>query len=434
MRAAFIVLPLVLIVTIGGLVAWKIISLKQRLVAELETALHATAQIGSLSMDVGKGELLAAGVTLQNQRPEAPWDTASIDQVAIHFRFMDLFAPTMPIQATITGWKVTLRPTAPSGTAADSTPTPDSSGAVPAEAGPSWIQVNGIDASDGEVTIQPGGDQSIAIHGVKFHADTPTGATWTTQLSVSSIADGTFVTDAGSMQIHSDSEQATISDLAIRCGDGQITGSGSYDLAAPHALKGSFAATNVPLTLLVAARWQVKLSGNVSGNLDYKGDDGSATATGKISVSGGKFNLFPWLGKATMLVGLPDVGDTEVDQATSDYSWTNHILSLQNIDVRKQSVFRIGGKADIAADGSIDGHLKLGLPTTAVSKWPKLQTDVFNAPQDDFSFTDVHVTGTPDALQEDLSPRLLSVTAAQGAQLLQQTKQGATDLINSLLK
>jgi hypothetical protein len=123
-----------------------------------------------------------------------------------------------------------------------------------------------------------------------------------------------------------------------------------------------------------------------------------------------------------------------VDQATSDYSWKNHILSLQNIDVRKQSVFRIGGKADIAADSTIDGHLKLGLPTTAVSKWPKLQTDVFNVAQDDFSWTDVHVTGMPDQLQEDLSPRLLSVTAAQGAQLLQQTKQGATDLINQLLK
>ena len=385
-------------------------------------------------MDVRNGELLAAGVTLQNQRPEAPWDSASIDQVAIHFHFMDLFASTMPLQATITGWKVTLRPTSAAGSATDNTPVPDSTSTIPVEAGPSWIQVNGVDASEGEVTIHLGGDQNVAIHGVKFHADTPTGATWTTQLSVASIADGTFVTDAGSRQSHSDNEQATFSDLAIRCGDGEITGSGSYDLAAPHALLGNFTATNVPLTLLLAARWQVKVSGNVSGNLNYKGDDGSATASGKISVSGGKFNLFPWLGKATMLVGLPDVGDTEVDQATSDYSWTNHILSLQNIDVRKQGVFRIGGKADIAADSTIDGHLKLGLPTTAISKWPKLQTDVFNTPQDDFSFTDVHVTGTPEAPQEDLSPRLLNVGAEQGIDVLQTTKQKASDLIDQLLK
>jgi hypothetical protein len=434
MRVVFIVIPLVIVAAIGGFVAWKIAGLKQRLVAELEAALHATAQIDSLNLDLGKGELLAAGITLQNQRPEAPWDSASIDQAVIHFQFAKLFAPTMPLQVTVSGWKVTLRPTMPGSSAPDSGNSTASSGSVPAEAGPSWIQVNGVDASEGEVTVRLSDTQSVAIHGVKFHSDTPTGATWTTQLSVTSIAAGTFVTDAGSVQLHSDNQQVTFSDLAIRCADGQITGGGNFDLTAPHALKGSFTATNVPITMLVAARWQVKLSGAVSGNMDYQGDDSSSTATGKFSVSGGKFNLFPWLGKAQMLVGLPDVGDTEVDQATSDYSWKNHILSLQNIDVRKQSVFRIGGKADIAADSTIDGHLKLGLPTTAVSKWPKLQTDVFNVAQDDFSWTDVHVTGMPDQLQEDLSPRLLSVTAAQGAQLLQQTKQGATDLINQLLK
>jgi hypothetical protein len=433
MRIVLIVIPLVVLAAIGGFVAWKIIGLKQRLVAELETALHATAQVGSLNLDLGKGELLAAGITLQNQRPDAPWDNASIDQAVVHFRFADLFAPTLPLQITLSGWKVTLRPTTP-GTADNSASSADSPGSTPAEPGPSWVRVNGVDASDGEVTIRLGDDQTVTIHGVKFHSDTPTGATWTTQLSATSVASGTFITDASSVQLHSDDDQVTFNDLAIRCGDGQVTGSGELDLTAPHALKGNFTATNVPLTMLVNARWQVKLSGNVSGNLVYQGDDAAAAATGKISVSGGKFNLFPWLGKATMLVGLPDVGDTEVDQATSDYTWKNHVLSLQNIDVRKQGVFRIGGKADIAADSTIDGHLKLGLPTTAVSKWPKLQTEIFSFAQDDFSWTDVHVTGRPDQLQEDLSSRLLAVSAEQGTQMLQQTTQKATDLINQLLK
>jgi hypothetical protein len=160
--------------------------------------------------------------------------------------------------------------------------------------------------------------------------------------------------------------------------------------------------------------------------MDYQGDDNFLHRDGQGFGRGGKFNLFPWLGKATMLVGLPDVGDTEVDQATSDYSWKNHHSQpAKHRRPQATSVFRIAGKADIAADSTIDGHLKLGLPTTAVSKWPKLQTDVFSVAQDDFSWTDVHVTGTPDQLQEDLSPRLLTVGAAQGAQLLQQTKQKA---------
>jgi hypothetical protein len=376
MRIALIVVPLVLIAAIGGFIAWKVLTFKQRLITDLETALHATAQIGSLNLDLGKGELFAAGITLQNQRPDAPWDNASIDQVAIHFHFADLFSSTMPLQVTITGWKATLHGSAPGAAAPDNSTTPDSSNTAAAETGPSWVRVNSVDASDGNVTVRLDASNTVAIHGVKFHADTPTGATWTTQLSVTSLSSGTFVTDAGSVQLHSDNDQVTFTDLAIHCGDGQITGGGTYDLTDPHELKGNFTATNVPLTMLVNARWQVKISGNVSGDLAYQGDDSAATATGKLSVSGGKFNLFPWLGKATLLVGLPDVGDTDVDQATADYSWKNHVLSLANIDVRKQNVFRISGKADVAADSTIDGHLKLGLPTTAVSKWPKLQTEL----------------------------------------------------------
>jgi hypothetical protein len=186
--------------------------------------------------------------------------------------------------------------------------------------------------------------------------------------------------------------------------------------------------------MLVAVRWQVKLSGLVTGNATYQGDDNSADATGTMSVANGKFDLFPWLGKATMLVGLPDIAGTTVDQATTNFTWKNHLLTLQDIDVRKNDVFRISGQATVTAAGEIDGHLKLGLPASAVAKWPKLQTDVFNFTQDDFDWTDVHVTGTPDNVQEDLSNRLLAVGAAQGGQLLQQTTQKASDFLNSLLK
>jgi hypothetical protein len=46
----------------------------------------------------------------------------------------------------------------------------------------------------------------------------------------------------------------------------------------------------------------------------------------------------------------------------------------------------------------------------------------------------VHVTGTPEAPQEDLTSRLLTVGAEQGTDLLKQGAQKATDLINSILK
>jgi hypothetical protein len=436
MRLVFIIVPLVLIAAIGGFVAWKIAGLKQRLVNDLQSELHAKAQIASLDLDLGAGELRAAGISLQNQRPDAPWDTAAIDQVSVHFKFGDLFAPTLPVQVKVTGWKVNLHTTAlapPAGDAA-SNAFDDSAAGASDDSEARRVRVTSITTTEGEVAVLLSNTQTVTVHGVAFHAETHGGADWTTQLQIDSINAGTLTTGSGSVQLHSEADKVDFTDLAVHCGDGQITGNGDVDLDAPHTLHGTFTATSVPITMLVATRWQVKVSGLVTGNAIYQGDDNSGTATGTLSVAGGKFNLFPWLGKAVMLVGLPDITDTTVDQATSDFSWKNHLFTLQNLDIRKNDVFRMGGKASIAADDTIDAHLKLGLPSSAVSRWPKLQTDVFSVTQDDFCWTDVHVTGTPDSLQEDLSPRLLAVGAAQGGQLIQQTTQKATDLLNSLLK
>ena len=433
--AAFILIPLVLVAAIAGFIFWKISGLKQRLVDDLQSELHAKAQIASLDLDLGAGELHAAGISLQNQRPDAPWDTAAIDQASIHFKLGDLLASTLPVQVRITDWKVNLHTTAqepPPDAGGTEAPASAEFGGSPSEG--NRVRVTSLTATQGTVTVRLSDTQSVLIQGVDFQSDTSGGPNWTTHLKVDSIDAGTLKTGAGSVDMHSDDEKITFSDLSVLCGEGQIAGSGDLALEVPHALNGTFTATSVPITMLVATRWQVKLSGLVSGSVSYHGDDNSASATGKMSVAGGKFNLFPWLGKAILLVGLPDITDTTVDQATTDFTWQNHLLTLANIDIRKNDVFRIAGQTNVAADGQIDGHLKLGLPTTAVAKWPQLQTNVFSFLQDNFSWADVHVTGTPDHLQEDLSPRLLAVGAAQGGQLLQQTTQKATDFINSLLK
>ena len=188
------------------------------------------------------------------------------------------------------------------------------------------------------------------------------------------------------------------------------------------------------MTTLVGARWQMKLSGQVSGDLTYQSDELPPWPTANFPSAADVSTFFPWLGKVTVLVGLPDITGVDLDQATSDFSWKAHVLHLTNIDVRKKDVLRIAGMVDVAADGQCDGHLKIGLPSTVTARWPKLQSEVFSTPLEDCNWADVHLTGTPDNLQEDLTPRLIAVGAEQGADALKQTSQKAIDLINNLLK
>ena len=111
--------------------------------------------------------------------------------------------------------------------------------------------------------------------------------------------------------------------------------------------------------------------------------------------------MLPLLTKVTTLVGLPDISGVEVDKAHVRL----HVeelarLHLANIDVRKNDVMRIGGDVDIDTLGNVDGKLKLGLPSAVTAKWPQLQSSVFSAQSDDYNWADVHLTGTPDHLQE----------------------------------
>jgi hypothetical protein len=438
MRIFLLILALLVLLAaaVGGFAWWKVSGLKQQLVASMESALKAGVQVTSLDLDLRKGEIHAAGISLTNQNNAAPWDTAEIDQATGHFNFMDLFGPTLPLRISVSGWKLSLHTTVASGLA----PASDAGMAsapvavIPSPSEADRIRVTSVTGDEGEVSVRVSGSQTISVHGVMFDAGTHGGSEWTTELQCSSIAAGTLVTGAGSVHLQSDGDKIDFTDLAVHCGEGQIAGSGDALSSGAHTIHGNFTATSVPMTMLVAARWQMKLSGLVSGDVTYQSDDNSATASGKLSVSGGKFNILPWLGKVTLLVGLPDITGVELDQATCDFSWKDHALQLQNIDIRKKDVIRIAGQANVAADDQCDGHLRVGLPSSVTARWPKLQTEVFSAPLEDYNWTDVHVTGTPDNLQEDLTPRLLAVGAEQGTDAIKSTSQKAVDLLNSLLK
>jgi len=421
----------------AGFFWWKVSGLKQQLVLNLESSLHASVQVTSIELDLGKGEIHAAGISLSNLDADAPWDTAEIDQATGYFHLLDILGPTLPLRVSVSGWKISLHTTVASGLtpSADNGAATSASSAAPAP--PSAIdsiQVNAISGDQGDVTVRVSGSETITIHGVMFDAATHGGDQWTTDVQTTSISAGTLITGPGSVHLQSNGDKVAFDNLAVHCGEGQIAGSGEVTLDGHHAIHGDFTANSVPVTMLVSAPWQMKVSGLAGGTLAYQSDDSSATATGKMSVSGGKFNVLPGLGKLTALVGLPDITGVELDQATSDFSWKDHVLHLQNIDVRKTNVTRVAGQVDLTPDGQVDGRLKLGLPSTVTARWPKLQTDIFSTAQDDYNWADVHLTGTPDNLQEDLTPRLLALGAAQGGDLLKSTAQHAMDLIKTLLK
>jgi hypothetical protein len=425
-----ILVVLVFILGAGGaFIWWKLAGLKEALVSDLEKALGARVEVASIDLDVWKGELHAAGISLTNERASAPWDKGDISQATVRFHLGDVFASNLPVSVEVSSWNVVLHSplrtaeTPPNAAPPESIPAPSKG----------RIQVTQLSAQGGTAEVDFSDDRKVVIHGVAFEAANNGAGVWTTQLQATSIVAGSLTAGASSVQIRGEQDKITFSSLRMQCDPGVVTGDGDVALDGEHDARVTLKVVDVPVTMLVAVEWQMKLSGLASGDLHYEGNDQGGGAKGQLAVSHGKFNVLPWLGKVTSLVGLQDISDVEVDKATTDFEWKDRTLRLTNLDVRKNDVTRIAGEVDVDAKGQVDGKLKLGLPSIVTSKWPRLQEKVFPVQLEEYNWAEVHLTGTPDHLQEDLTPRLLAAGLGQGTDLLNQATQKATDIFNSFL-
>jgi len=411
----------------GAFIWWKIAGLKATLMGDLEKALGARVQVVSIDLDVWKGELHAAGISLVNERANAPWDKGDISHATVRFHLSDIFASSVPVSVEVSSWNVVLH--SPAGASEMSSAAASSVSAPSRER----IQVTQISAQEGTAEIDFSGDKKAVIHGVAFQAASNGADVWTTRLQAASIAVGSLEAGASSIEIRGEPDKITFFGLRMQCDQGVITGDGEVALNANYDARANLKAVDVPVAMLVAVQWQMKLSGLASGDLHYEGNAQGGVARGQLAVNHGKFNVLPWLGKVTSLVGLQDISDVEVDKATTDFEWKDHTLHLINLDIRKNDVTRIAGEIDVDAQGQVDGKIKLGLPSSVTSKWPQLQDKVFPIQLEDYNWAEVHLTGTPDHLQEDLTPRLIAARLGQGTDLLNQAAQKATDLFNNFM-
>lgn len=419
---------------IGGLWWWKVNELKKNLVHNLETALGAKVEVTSLDFNLWHREIRATGISLVNQRTGAPWEKGGISQATIQFRLRRIFDSTLPLKIEVSSWNVVLRPHASESAeiSPSSISTTEPSSPVPVSSS-GKIKVMSLTAREGEVELDLSNNRKVAFHDVSFTSTNNGADVWTTHLKTGSIVSGALETGSGSVDLNGDRDKVTFSDLHVQCATGIITGDGEVSLGGQRAVHFALKATEIPVTMLVGLQWQMKLSGLTTGNLVYDGDNQTGTAHGQLSVGAGKFNILPWLGKVTALVGLPDISNVELDKATTDYEWKDGTLHLTNLDIRKNDVLRFAGEMTIDPQGQVDGRLKLGLPSSVTAKWPKLQEKVFSVPLEDYNWADVHLTGTPDHLQEDLTPRLLAVGAEEGGGLINQGTQKALDLLKGFL-
>lgn len=172
-------------------------------------------------------------------------------------------------------------------------------------------------------------------------------------------------------------------------------------------LKIDLKALNVSPWLPVKMRAHV--AGHADGHFDYA-SSGTGLETGKgkgtLTVTECVLKNLPAIQKYVTLTGSPDPGDLKLTVCQADVIWDGGAVTLQNLNVESEGVFRLTGTLTMAKDKSLSGQVELGLTDPYIKWLPTAKSAIFTRQEGDYHFTVIHFSGTSEKPEQDLSTRV----------------------------
>ncbi|WP_395743702.1 hypothetical protein [Prosthecobacter sp.] len=195
----------------------------------------------------------------------------------------------------------------------------------------------------------------------------------------------------------------------------------------------------LPLDEFLNAWWKQRLSGKVEGDFEMAGSRTSPPAwKADVSLKGGEINGLPILDKLVTYTNTHRFKRLVLDICSASLRPQGDTLRIENIIVQSNGLLRIEGALTIRGR-DLEGDFLLGVTPETLASIPGAGNRVFvennPAAPPGLQWTRVHVVGTLDAPQEDLSSRLIG---AAGMSLLLDTpgavvNQGAETLLKPVL-
>ncbi len=211
----------------------------------------------------------------------------------------------------------------------------------------------------------------------------------------------------------------TIYKLAMRSGDGQIHVAGATTTTQPKHADFTFDWNRVPVADWLPKTWNVNVSGLADGDLRWTGSDyrlNAATLTGRIDVNRGRIASLKFLDAIAAVTNRPDLRTLDLAQCRSRFQWQRGDCRLSDLQIEQSGKFRIEGEISFNPH-SLGGTLQIGL-APAYLNWLPHPEEVFSRREGGYLWTSMHLSGTLEAPQQDLSPRLLAALKESPSALL----------------
>jgi hypothetical protein len=149
--------------------------------------------------------------------------------------------------------------------------------------------------------------------------------------------------------------------------------------------------------------------GHASGHFEYASSGtGLETAVGhgNITIANGILRGLAPVRQYITITGSPDPGDLALKVCHADLRWQEGAMTVENIKLECEGVFRLEGTITIAKDQTLNGNIELGLTDSYLHWLPTARQTIFTRDDGPYHFTTIHFSGTAQKAEQDLSGRI----------------------------
>jgi hypothetical protein len=197
-------------------------------------------------------------------------------------------------------------------------------------------------------------------------------------------------------------------DLAGPENDGVVHGEGTAGTGDDKSVDFKVSFDKLPIREWLSASWKNHVAGAAAGDVHWKGKNPKLEAAllqGSLRVQDGRVRGLPFLQKLASITGKKSIEELELNACSAELHWENSTLEIREIAVEDKGKFRIEGLVS-ERKKSLGGALQLGVAREYLEWLPRAE-EVFPTERGGYLWTTVHLSGTIEQPQQDLSPRII---------------------------
>jgi hypothetical protein len=176
--------------------------------------------------------------------------------------------------------------------------------------------------------------------------------------------------------------------------------------------------------------WKKRLIGDLQAKFSVAPASDGAVTRGELEMKNGILTALPVLDRLAAYADVERFRTLNLRTAKLKFVREASQLTLTDIEIGSEGLVRLEGRMVIRGE-ALDGRFRLGITPGTLARIPGAETKVFLPGERGLLWTELHITGTIDAPQEDLTERLIIAAGERMFEILPESGQKALKFAGS---